>query len=123
MIDDDPDMIRLAQRHLQRSDEFYMVGVTQPEEALKQVASLRPVCILLDLMMPGHDGWELLRLFKTYPESAAIPVVISSVLKEDDLARALGAADVLPRPFNAAQLVAKLKSVIGAAHPHPSSSV
>jgi DNA-binding response OmpR family regulator len=62
-------------------------------------------------------------MFKTYPESAAIPVVISSVLKEDDLARALGAADVLPRPFNAAQLVAKLKSVIAAANPHPGSPV
>ncbi|MCL5996760.1 MAG: response regulator [Chloroflexi bacterium] len=112
MIDDDPDVIQLMQRYLQDSDEFYLVGTTQPEDALRQVISLRPACILLDLMMPGHDGWELLKLLRLSPESAMIPVVVSSVLREPDLARALGATDILPRPFTAEQLTQTLHMAI-----------
>ncbi len=112
MIDDNPDMLRLAQRQLQRASDLAFVGVSTMDEALSQIRASRPACILLDLMMPDHDGWEILRLLKTYPETASIPIVISSVLPEPDLARAMGAAAILPRPFKAAQLNEMLRAII-----------
>ena len=112
MIDDNPDMLRLAQRQLQRASDLAFVGVSTMDQALSQIRSARPACILLDLMMPDHDGWEILRLLKTYSETASIPIVISSVLPEPDLARAMGATAVLPRPFSAAQLNRLLRSII-----------
>ncbi len=112
MIDDNPDMLRLVQRQLQRASGLAFVGVSTMDQALSQIRASRPACILLDLMMPDHDGWEILRLLKTYPETAAIPIVISSVMPEPDLARAMGAAAVLPRPFKAAQLNEMLRAII-----------
>lgn len=112
MIDDNADMLRLVQRQLQRASELDFVGVSTMDQALNQIRASRPVCILLDLMMPDHDGWEILRLLKSYPETASIPIVISSVMPEPDLARAMGAAAILPRPFKAAQLNEMLRAII-----------
>lgn len=112
MIDDNPDMLRLVQRQLQRASGLAFVGVSTMDQALSQIRASRPACILLDLMMPDHDGWEILRLLKTWPETASIPIVISSVMPEPDLARAMGAAAILPRPFKAAQLNEMLRAII-----------
>ncbi|MCS7060205.1 MAG: response regulator [Anaerolineae bacterium] len=112
MIDDNSDMLRLVQRQLQRTSNLAFVGVSSMEQALSQIRACKPACILLDLMMPDHDGWEILGLLKTYPETASIPIVISSVLPEPDLARAMGAVAILPRPFKAAQLNALLRDII-----------
>ena len=113
MIDDNPHAIQLVQRYLQQGGDFYLVPVSKPQDALRQILATRPACILLDVMMPEHDGWELLTLFKAHPDTHNIPIIVSSVLKEDELARTLGATAVLTKPFNAAQLIAVLKSVTG----------
>ncbi len=115
IIDDNPDAIQLVQRMLQDSDEFYLVSATRPEEALRLAATVQPACILLDVMMPQRDGWELLTLFKTYPETSNIPIVISSVLQQEELAFALGAVAVLPKPFTAEQLLAEVRRATGLA--------
>ena len=111
MIDDNPHAIQLAQRYLQQSSDFYLVSVTDAREALRMAMSARPACLLLDVKMPERDGWEILTLFRAHPEIAGIPVVISSVLREENLARALGATAVLTKPFTAAQLIDLLWSV------------
>lgn len=111
MIDDNPHAVQLAQRYLQQSSDFYLVSATDSREALRLAMSARPACILLDVMMPERDGWEILTLFKAHPEVSGIPVVISSVLREGNLARALGATAVLTKPFTAAQLIDLLRSV------------
>lgn len=111
MIDDNPHAVQLTQRYLQQSGDFYLVSVTDSREALRMAVSARPACILLDVMMPERDGWELLTLFRAHPEVAGIPIVISSVLREEGLARALGATAVLTKPFTAAQLIDLLRSV------------
>ncbi len=59
-------------------------------------------------MMPERDGWEVLTLLKSHPETARIPVIISSVLNQPDLGAALGAALMLPKPFTTEQLQAAL---------------
>lgn len=113
MIDDDPDAIELVRRSLETSDEFDLVAVTQPENALRDALEIRPDCILLDVMMPVLDGWELLARFKSRPEFASTPVIVSSVLGSEALARALGASAALPRPYSAAALLQTLRAVTG----------
>lgn len=112
MVDDNMDAIRLAQRYLEQSEEFNLVALSMPGDALQQAKSLRPVCVLLDVMMPDHDGWELLTQLKSDPETTPIPVIVTSILTDHGLARALGASAFLPRPFSALQLVAALRSAI-----------
>lgn len=112
MIDDDQDAIELVRRSLETTNEFELVAITHPENALREALELRPDCILLDVMMPTLDGWELLAQFKSHPELVAIPVIISSVLGGETLARALGASGVLPRPYATASLLQTLRNVI-----------
>ena len=114
MIDDNLHAIQLVQRYLQQSNDFYLVPVSKPQDALHQVIATYPACILLDVMMPEHDGWELLTLFRAHPDTCKIPIIVSSILKEDELARTLGATAVLTKPFNAAQLITLLKAVTSA---------
>jgi len=111
MIDDDPDAIALVRRSLETSDEFDLLAVTRPEDALREALEIRPDCILLDVMMPVLDGWELLAQFKSHPELSATPIVVSSVLGSETLARALGASAALPRPYSAASLLQTLRTV------------
>ena len=111
MIDDNPHAIQLVQRYLQQTADFYVLAVTDPSEALRQAVSARPACILLDVMMPERDGWELLTTFRAHPDTAGIPIIVSSVLREGNLAQALGATAMLVKPFTAAQLISLLRSV------------
>lgn len=114
VVDDNPDAIDLIRRYLE-SEPFDLVSVTQAEDALLQARTLQPACILLDVMMPGRDGWEILALLKSHPDTIHIPVVVSSVLRNEDLAYALGAAAVLQKPYSAGQLIAVVQRAIRAA--------
>ncbi|MCS6847621.1 MAG: response regulator [Anaerolineae bacterium] len=123
IIDDDPDAAELARRYLISSSDikFEVASTTQPVEAIKIAHSFKPACILLDLMMSERDGWEVLSLLKTNPNTRAIPVIISSVLKEHRLSLALGASAVLHKPYSAAQLITTLRSVIEQSPEHPAT--
>ena len=76
------------------------------------VTDASPDVIILDLMMPGMDGWETLARLKSSPELRDVPVIISSVLHEDaDLAKArqLGAVDYIPKPWGASDLIQRIR--------------
>ena len=112
LVEDNADAVDLVQRYLQQSGAFHAVAVMNPDEVVKQAVTLRPACIILDIMMPDRDGWELLISLKADPRTAMIPVIVSSVVKGHNLAYSLGAADVLPKPYSGAQLIATLQSVV-----------
>jgi CheY-like chemotaxis protein len=111
LVDDSADNIALTERFLAKSP-YDLVTVLRAEDALLQAQTLQPSCIILDVMMPGRDGWEILALLKSHPETIHIPVVVCSVLRNQDLARALGATATLPRPHTPNQLLETLHSVI-----------
>jgi CheY-like chemotaxis protein/predicted DNA-binding protein (UPF0251 family) len=112
MIDDSPDAIELTRRYL-AGTQFDVVAISRTEEALIQAQTLQPSCILLDVMMPGRDGWEILALLKSHPAITSIPVVVCSVLRNQELAVALGATAILPRPHTAQQLIELLQTITG----------
>jgi len=116
LVDDSADNINLTERYLAKSP-YDLVTVSRAEDALLQAQTLQPGCIVLDVMMPGRDGWEILALLKSHPETMRIPVIVCSVLRNQDLAHALGAAATLSRPHTPNQLLETLHSVIALSHP------
>lgn len=84
-------------------------------EALAQIRSAKPDLILLDIVMPGIDGYEVCRRVKENPESRDIPVVmVTSLDGTDDMVRALeyGADEFLTKPVNGAEIQARVKSLL-----------
>lgn len=116
VVDDNADLVTLVQRYL-GGHQVAVVGTNQGSQVLEIARRIHPALILLDLMMPGQDGWEVLASLKGEPSLASIPVVICSVLKEVELARALGAGDYLPKPVNQSQLLDVLRRWLGTLYP------
>ena len=78
------------------------------EEGLERARALQPSAIVLDIMLPRLDGWDVLALLKSDPRTAGIPVVIVSMLDERGRGFALGAADYLVKPVARDEVVATL---------------
>lgn len=99
IIDDNPDAILLFQRYVSNT-RYTVTGVRDPDKAVHLVEVHSPKIILLDLMMPGVDGWEVLSLIRENPLTSAIPVVVVSILPQESLAQAMGANAFLQKPIS-----------------------
>jgi CheY-like chemotaxis protein/AraC-like DNA-binding protein len=104
VIDDNTALIDLLRRYLTNA-RCEVVGVTDGAEGLRTAQALRPDAILLDIMMPGIDGWEILQRLKANPETSSIPVVICSIFNDPGLAASLGASHILPKPVKREDLI------------------
>jgi signal transduction histidine kinase/DNA-binding response OmpR family regulator len=85
-----------------------VVSARDGEEGLDTVRRLSPAGVVLDILLPGIDGWEVLAQLKADPETAAIPVIVVSMLDERGRGFALGAAEYLVKPVGKDQLLAAL---------------
>jgi len=111
VIDDDADARSLLGRLL--GVRGYVIQEAQNAQQVQDIlAAATPDLILLDVLMPQQDGWRLLQGLKTHEDTAAIPVVICSVLGQSDLATALGAAAVVPKPISEDTLIATVTQVL-----------
>ena len=111
VIDDELAAVELFQSYVIGLD-YQVIGETNPEEAITRALEIHPDVIIIDVMMPGMDGWELLQRLRHTPPLRDVPVIVCSVLSEGDLAAALGAAAFLKKPILRSQLVAALGEVI-----------
>jgi len=107
VLDNHPDFIGLVARYLAESG-WEVAGAQDVPQAQALALELRPTVVLLDVMIPGQDGWDLLLGLKSRPETRSIPVIVCSVLYEPRVARALGAAGYLRKPINQASLLEAL---------------
>lgn len=82
------------------------------QEAIQLARSLRPAAITLDLVLPGADGWEVLRCLKSDEATRSIPVVIVSVLDNRELGLDLGADDFLVKPVDGERLIQRLAELV-----------
>ena len=108
VVDDDPQMLRFVRDALSRAGYAPLVTGT-PEEIPHLVQSERPQLVLLDLLLPGSDGIELLG---RVPELSSQPVIfISAYSRDETVARALesGAADYIVKPFSPTELLARVR--------------
>jgi GAF domain-containing protein/CheY-like chemotaxis protein/anti-sigma regulatory factor (Ser/Thr protein kinase) len=114
VIDDDADARSLMRRFLAR-EGFDTLTTADGSEGLRLARQFKPSLIILDVLMPRMDGWAVLRELQSDPALAAIPVVMLSILDEQEKGFALGAADYLIKPFDRTRLQSILERHRGAA--------
>lgn len=110
VVDNSQDFIDLVGRFLV-GQPWDVVGAPDVERALALGRDRAPRAILLDVVLPGRDGWDLLEALKATPSTAAIPVVICSVLDQPEVALSLGAAAYLRKPIDRHRLVETLTRI------------
>ncbi len=115
-VDDNVDALRLFERYLAGS-RYHFIGARNAEQALDLAARYEPEAIVLDVMLPGVDGWDLLGRLREHPQVGCIPVIVCTILPEEPLARALGAADFLRKPFTREALLAALDRQVDSPSP------
>ena len=103
VIDDDPTIHDLLKRFLGKKG-FEVKTASSGAEGISLAKKLQPEAITLDVMMPGMDGWSVLTALKANPQTADIPVVMMSMVDDQNLGYALGAAEYLLKPVNNKQL-------------------
>jgi len=108
-IDDNPDGIDIIRKYL--GEEYTVIGLLSGEDAVERAKGLRPLAITLDILMPGMDGWQVLRDLKEDPETRDIPVIIVSILDDKRLGFSLGAADYMVKPVAKEVLLKRLQSL------------
>ena len=116
LIDDDPVIVRLLEVNF-RLGGFRVEGAFRGEEALEKARANRPDAIVLDVMMPGVDGYEVCRRLRSDPELGDIPVVfLTARAQDEDIAKgtALGVVDYVTKPFDPEALVALVRRSIDA---------
>lgn len=110
VIDDNQEFASLYSRYLV-GHGWVVVGATNASDALLVASQNPPTAIVLDLLMPHQDGWEVLMTLKKHPRTAAVPVVVCSVLDAGDLARSLGAEACLTKPVDEEALLDALDAM------------
>ena len=111
VIDDDPDAVYLLQENLTH-EEYTIVGVQSGDEGQQKARGLNPDAILLDILMPDKDGWQVLHDLKSDPATTNIPIILLTIVDKKALGMRLGAAAYLLKPLNPAEVLETLRKVI-----------
>lgn len=112
LVDDEPSIVQLVRMYLER-ENFHVQAATDGEEALEAVKALRPGLVVLDVMLPKMDGFEVCRRLRS--ENNPVPVIMLTARDEDIdkiIGLELGADDYLTKPFNPHELVARIKAIL-----------
>jgi diguanylate cyclase (GGDEF)-like protein/PAS domain S-box-containing protein len=110
IVEDDPATSEVLTLYLVQGG-YRVAHASHGDEVLQRIRELRPFTVLLDVMLPGKDGWEVLQEVKCDPELKDIPVVISSVIDNKDLGFALGASDYIVKPVDKISLLKKMEEL------------
>lgn len=112
LVDDDVAMHDLIKRTISKLN-LTLLGATNSEKGMELIREVKPKLILLDVLMPGRDGWSLLKECKTDNELKSIPVIMISQLNQSNLAASLGANDYLTKPIDRTHFINTIKRVLG----------
>jgi CheY-like chemotaxis protein/AraC-like DNA-binding protein len=110
VIDDHQGFVELLERYL-ADYSLHIVASNNGPKGIELAEQLQPKVILLDVMIPEMDGWQILQRLHSTPVTRAIPVIICSVFYDPDLAFTLGAVYVLKKPVRKEGLIAALKKI------------
>jgi two-component system cell cycle response regulator len=115
VADDDPDILRFMEINF-RLDGFEVVTARDGPDALAKAIAVRPDLVVLDVLMPGIDGYTICARIRADASLAAVPVIIVTAnygSADLDAARQAGADDLLVKPFHPALLLDKVKAMLG----------
>ena len=110
LVEDNPSAVKLLERYLLNSP-YDLVATSDGAQAVTLIGENDPDVVVLDVMLPDVDGWEILRRIRQDPDIAAIPVLVCSVLDQGELAKALGASVYLRKPFSKQRLTEALDAL------------
>lgn len=112
LVDDEPNIIDLARLYLER-EGFAIASCGNGLDALEMVEKLNPALLVLDLMLPGLDGFDVCRRLRS--DKNEVPVIMLTARSEDVdkiIGLELGADDYMTKPFNPRELVARVKAIL-----------
>jgi CheY-like chemotaxis protein len=107
VIDDNEGLITLLRRYL-RGQPYQVHGATDAQRAMQMVEQLCPDIIILDVMMPGRDGWEVLQALRATEPGKRARIIVCSIIDDPQLSAALGADAFLHKPVDKARLLRAL---------------
>jgi CheY-like chemotaxis protein len=110
VVDDNEDMARLY-RGAAVGTRYHIAHIAQGRDLFDALEAVAPDVIVLDVMLPDIDGWRLLMRLHEDPATRAIPVIVCSVVREEDLALSLGAVRYLPKPVRPREFIQALDQV------------
>lgn len=114
VVDDDKDILRLVSSYLQQAG-FVVLVALDGETALHTVRRERPDLLLLDLMLPGLDGWDITSTIRSDASVASIPIIMLTAKVDDNekiLGLELGADDYITKPFNPREMLARVRAAL-----------
>jgi len=112
IVDDNPDTISLFKRYLANLP-CQLLSAQDEKDAIAIARGTPLACIILDIMLPEKDGWQILQTCKSHPMTEDIPVLICSVLEMKDLAASLGADGYIKKPPSRDEFLAVLRQWTG----------
>ncbi len=111
IVDDDTHIIELSQMYIEQ-EGYVVVSATDGQTALEMIAANEPTLIVLDLMLPEVDGWEVCKRVRA---NSNVPIIMVTA-RSDDIDKIvgleLGADDYLTKPFNPRELVARIRAIL-----------
>ncbi len=125
VVDDDPDLVTLLRARLEQR-EFNVLCAYDGPQALAGLEKQKPDLILLDIMMPEMDGFEVLRRLKGAPDTSSIPVILLTALDRyvDKLTGyRMGADHYITKPFTRTQLMAGINRLLSKDQDHSAESL
>jgi two-component system alkaline phosphatase synthesis response regulator PhoP len=114
IVDDDRHITRLLKSYLEQAGMVTLIAY-DGEEARRVIRRERPDLIILDLMLPGIDGWDITRWLRSDDQLASLPILMLTARVEDIdkiLGLELGADDYLTKPFNPHEVVARVRAIM-----------
>jgi DNA-binding response OmpR family regulator len=114
VIDDEPELVKLLDYNLTKAG-YLVLSAKDGENGLAAARKHSPDAIILDVMMPGLDGWEVCKRLRTDPSTSAIPILMLTAKAEEGdrvLGLELGADDYVTKPFGVRELLARVKALL-----------
>jgi DNA-binding response OmpR family regulator len=111
VVEDEPQIAQLVQRYLER-DGFCVAVACDGQQALELFARMRPEVVVLDLMLPGVDGWEVCRRIREESRCAVVMLTARDAVEDRVQGLELGADDYVTKPFSPRELVARVRAVL-----------
>ena len=114
VIDDEPELVKLLDYNLSKAG-YLVISAKDGESGLAAARKHAPDAIILDIMMPGLDGWEVCKRLRQDPATASLPLLMLTAKGEEGdrvLGLELGADDYVTKPFGVRELIARVKALL-----------